>query len=699
MARALQKDSVVRIYLLYAGMVLAAFIIAGRIVQLQYFENEKWEEKSKQQSYKRVNVKAIRGNIYSEDNSLLATSVPVYHLYWDSKVVPQELFYSNLDSLAIGYEKIFPNENKGEFKKRIKRAFEKGSRYTRIRRNVSYSELKQLKTLPIFRLGKYKGGLIKEKEERRKRPYGMLAKRTIGNYSTYKKAYVVGLEGAFDDKLKGTDGIRLKQKTSGGWRPTYEFNETLKEPVDGLDIITTIDVNLQDVAETSLYAELMKHKADWGCVILMEVKTGRIKAIANLKHDTANNTYYEGFNYAIGTAMEPGSTFKLATMIVALENNIVKPDEIIETGNGAYTYYDKTIHDSHGYGSITVSQVLEKSSNVGIFKIALKGFENNPQTFIDGIYSMNLNQPIGLQIKGEAIPYIKTTTDKSWSKLSLPWMSIGYELQLTPMQVLNFYNAVANNGVMVKPSFVKEIQKTGKAKEVFETEIINPQICSKETIGKVQKMLEGVVQNGTAKYLNKSPYPIAGKTGTAQIYSRTSYNKRNYQASFVGYFPADNPKYSCIVVVNNPSRGSYYASTVAVPVFKEIADKIYANDLNIQAHSIQDTIFIAPNSKVGANKDIAGIYKYLGFEVKNTTIESSYIAGYSSNDTIKLHKRKLIHNKMPNVKYMTAQDAIFLIEELGLTAKISGSGRVVSQSIQRGSRINGGEIVNLTLRY
>ncbi|OYT10639.1 MAG: hypothetical protein B6I18_08040 [Bacteroidetes bacterium 4572_112] len=554
MARALQKDSVVRIYLLYAGMVLAAFIIAGRIVQLQYFENEKWEEK-------------------------------------------------------------------------------------------------------------------------------------------------LGLEGAFDDKLKGTDGIRLKQKTSGGWRPTYEFNETLKEPVDGLDIITTIDVNLQDVAETSLYAELMKHKADWGCVILMEVKTGRIKAIANLKHDTANNTYYEGFNYAIGTAMEPGSTFKLATMIVALENNIVKPDEIIETGNGAYTYYDKTIHDSHGYGSITVSQVLEKSSNVGIFKIALKGFENNPQTFIDGIYSMNLNQPIGLQIKGEAIPYIKTTTDKSWSKLSLPWMSIGYELQLTPMQVLNFYNAVANNGVMVKPSFVKEIQKTGKAKEVFETEIINPQICSKETIGKVQKMLEGVVQNGTAKYLNKSPYPIAGKTGTAQIYSRTSYNKRNYQASFVGYFPADNPKYSCIVVVNNPSRGSYYASTVAVPVFKEIADKIYANDLNIQAHSIQDTIFIAPNSKVGANKDIAGIYKYLGFEVKNTTIESSYIAGYSSNDTIKLHKRKLIHNKMPNVKYMTAQDAIFLIEELGLTAKISGSGRVVSQSIQRGSRINGGEIVNLTLRY
>ncbi len=698
MARALKKDSVVRIYLLYAVMVLAAIVILGRIIQLQFIENEIWEQKSKEQSYKEVKVKAIRGNIYSDDHSLLATSVPVYHLYWDSKVVNQEKFYTQIDSLATEFAAIFDNVSASKFKKRLINAFEKGSRYTRIRRNVSYAELKKIKKLPIFSLGKYRGGLIKEKEERRERPYKMLAKRTIGNYSTYKKAYVVGLEGAYDDKLKGVDGVRLKQKTSGGWRPTYIFNETLKEPVNGVDIITTIDVNLQDVAETSLYKELQKNKADWGCAILMEVKTGRIKAIANLKHDTATNTYYEGFNYAIGTAMEPGSTFKLASMMVLLENNVIKPDEIISTGKGSFTYYGKTIHDSHANGDITASQALEKSSNVGFFKMVLKGFENNPQRFIDGIHKMNLNQPLGLEIKGEAAPYIKTTKEKTWSKLSLPWMSIGYELRLTPMQVLNFYNAVANDGVMVKPTFVKEIRKTGVLIENIDPVTINKQISSLSTVHKVQKMLEGVVNNGTAKSLNHSPYPIAGKTGTAQIYKK-SYNKRNYQASFVGYFPADNPKYSCIVVVNNPNQGLYYASTVAVPVFKDIADKIYASDLSIQAHAIEDTIKVAPNSKVGAYKDVVGIYDYLGFNIKNRELQSSYIAAYSSNDSLKLYKRKLKHNLMPNVKYMTAQDAVFLIEELGLTARVNGAGRVISQSIPKGSRITSGQIVIINLEY
>ncbi|MCK5846053.1 MAG: transpeptidase family protein [Bacteroidales bacterium] len=709
MARALQKSSVVRIYVLYALMVLAAFVILARIIQLQFVENAKWQDVSNKQSYKTVDVKAIRGNIYSDDYSLLATSVPVYNLYWDSKVVTDKVFEEYIDSLSIGFAAIYSDVSKSKFEQRLISSFNQRKRYVRIRRSVSYAELKQIKNLPIFRLGKYKGGLIIDKKERRKRPYGMLAKRTIGNYSTYKNAYVVGLEGAFDEKLKGVDGLLLKQRSSGEWQRNYEYNDdknapveglftdTLRKPIDGVDIVTTIDVNLQDVAETSLYRELVKHKADWGCAILMEVKTGHIKAIANLKHDTARNTYYEGFNYAIGTAMEPGSTFKLATMMISLENNIVTPKEIIKTGNGSYTYYGSTIHDSHGYGDITVSEVLEKSSNVGIFKIALKGFENNPQTFIDGIYSMNLNNPLGLQIKGEALPYIKTTKDKTWSKLSLPWMSIGYELKLTPLQTLNFYNAVANNGTMLKPSFVKAISKTGEYQETFDPKVINEQISSIETIKKVQKMLEGVVENGTAKALSNSPYPIAGKTGTAQISNKSGYNKINYQASFVGYFPADNPKYSCIVVVNNPSTGQYYASTVVVPVFKDIADKIYASDLSIQVHAEKDTVFIAPNSKVGTNKDIVGIYNYLDYEIKNPEIQNSFIAGYSKNDSIKLYKRKLMHNRMPNLKNMTAQDAIFLVEELGLTAKIIGFGKVASQSIPKNNSVKVGQIVTIKM--
>ncbi len=697
MARALRKSSVIRIYALYALMVLAALTILGKIIQLQFIENEHWEKISEKQRFKKIDVKAIRGNIYSANNNLLATSVPIYNLFWDAVVVKQPIFYENLDSMAIGFANIYKNENKHAFKKRIKDSYERRKRYVRIRRNVTYAELKQIKKLPIFNLGKYRGGLIIEKQERRKRPYGMLAKRTIGNFSIYKNEYVVGLEGAYNHILQGTDGKRLQKKISGGWQ--YEFSDTLVDPINGIDIITTLDVNLQDVAETSLNKALEIHKADWGCVIVMEVKTGHIKAIANLKHDTARNNYYEGFNYAIGTATEPGSTFKLATMMVCLENKVVTPKSIIKTGNGSYTHHDATIHDSHENGDITASQVLELSSNVGIFKIVLKGFENKPQEFIDGIYSMNLNEPLGLQIKGEDKPYIKTPQDKSWSKLSLPWMSIGYELKLTPMQVLNFYNAVANNGKMVRPSFVKAIHKTGETKQEFETEIINPQISSAKTISQVQKMLEGVVENGTAKALKNSPYPIAGKTGTAQISNKKGYNKRNYQASFVGYFPADNPKYSCIVVVNNPSTGQYYASTVVVPVFKDIADKIYASDLSMQVHAEKDTIFIAPNSKVGANKSIVEIYNYLGYEIKNPELQASYIAGYATNDSIKLYKRKLTHNKMPNLKNMTAQDAIFLIEELGLTAKINGFGKVINQSIPKNTRINSGDIVTITMNH
>ncbi|RLD43720.1 MAG: cell division protein, partial [Bacteroidetes bacterium] len=404
MGGVLKKDIVSRIYLLYGFILIIAIAIIFRIFQIQFTQGEQWIAKSQIQSFKYSKVKAIRGNLYSDNHSLLATSVPIYDIYWDSKIVDSKLFYEKLDTLAVAYHTIFPSESENSFKNRIEKAFNQKRRYYRIRRRISYSELKQLKQLPIFNRGKYKGGLITEKFDYRKRPYKMLAKRTIGNFNSTKQKYVVGLEGAYDDTLSGDDGVRIMQKTSGGWKPLYLFDETIKEPIDGMDVITTIDVNLQDVAENSLYRELMKNKADWGCAVLMEVKTGRIKAIANLKADTANHTYYEGFNYAIGYATEPGSTFKLASMMVTLEDKLVKPDDIIRTGDGAYKYYDKTIHDSHhgGFGDITASQVLEKSSNIGIFKIVLNAYESKPHKFIDGIYKLGLNKLLGLEIKGEA---------------------------------------------------------------------------------------------------------------------------------------------------------------------------------------------------------------------------------------------------------------------------------------------------------
>ncbi len=700
MARTISKDIRLRIYFLFLMVFLVAIAIVVRIGQIQFVQGSKWKEKSKEQSTKYFNVKAIRGNIYSDNRNLLATSVPIYDIYWDSKVVKKKLFFSQVDSLAMEYHKIFPMESAKAFKSKLINAYDNKNRYLKIRRRVGYSDMKAISSLPIFREGKYRGGLIKEKHDYRKRPYQTLAKRTIGNYNSAQRAYVVGLEGAYNKFLKGEDGVRIKQKTAGGWRPLYLFDKTIKEPINGMDIITTIDVDLQDVAENSLYRELMKNRADWGCAILMEVKTGKIKAIANLKADTTTNSYYEGFNYAIGYATEPGSTFKLASMMAALEDKKVSPSDIISTGNGAYTYYGKTIHDSHhgGFGDITAAEVLEKSSNIGVFKIILNGYESEPQKFIDDIYAMGLNQPLGLELKGEAKPYIKSTKDKTWSKLSLPWMSIGYELKLTPLQVLTFYNAVANNGIKVKPIFVTELSKTGKTIKKFEPVVLNPHISSISTIQKVRKMLEGVVKNGTGKMLKNSPYPIAGKTGTAQIY-RKRYNKRNYQASFVGYFPADKPKYSCIVVINNPHSGQYYASTVAVPVFKDISDKIYATDLDIQIHQESDTIFQAPNSKVGKSSDIEGIYNSLKFKIISKPKEASYEYGVAKEDSVNLYQRKLQFGLMPNVKYMNAKDAIFLLEEMGLKVEIEGSGKVVEQSRTAGQRVVKGDVVKLKLRF
>lgn len=700
MATTISKDIRFRIYFLFLMVLLVAIAIILQIGKIQFVQGDIWKNKSKEQSTRYFDVAAIRGNIYSDNRSLLATSVPIYDIHWDSKVVDEKTFFSQVDSLAVAYNKVFPNVSVKAFKSKLTRAHDSGNRYLKIRRRVSYSEMKAIKAMPIFREGKYRGGLITEKTDYRKRPYKTLAKRTIGNYNSQQSKYIVGLEGAYDKYLKGENGVRIKQKTAGGWRPLYLFDETIKEPVNGMDIITTIDVDLQDVAESSLYRELMKNKADWGCAILMEVKTGKIKAIANLKADTATNSYYEGFNYAIGYATEPGSTFKLASMMVALEDKKVNPDDIISTGDGAFTYYGKTIHDSHhgGFGDLTVSQVLEKSSNIGVFKIVLKGFESEPHKFISDIYSLGLNKPLGLEIKGEAKPYIKTPKDKTWSKLSLPWMSIGYELQLTPMQILTFYNAVANNGKKVKPIFVTELSKTGKTTKSFKPVVLNPQISSIETINKVQKMLEGVVQNGTAMMLKNSPYPIAGKTGTAQIYNK-SYNKRNYQASFVGYFPADNPKYSCIVVINNPNRGLYYASSVAVPVFKDISDKIYATDLDIQIHMEDDTVMQAPNSKVGPTNDVEGVYKYLNFNFISQPDDASYEYAVASHDSLNLYKRPLQYGLMPNVKYMTAKDAIFLLEEMGLKVELEGVGKVVEQSRTAGQRVVKGDLVKLKLRF
>ncbi len=698
-----KKGIIARVYLVFAFVGIVSISIMLRILYIQIYEGAALEQISQEQSYRNQPVKAVRGNIYSNQSELLATSVPIYNLYWDSKVVTKNTFEEGIDSLSFYFNEIFPMTPATAFKKRMQQAHRNGKRYYRIARNVEHAQLKHIRKMPIFRLGKYKGGLIVEKFDRRKRPYKILAKRTIGIFSNVHQDYIVGLEGAFNETLKGKDGMRLEQRIAGGWRPMYMYDQTLTEPVNGDDIITSIDVNIQDVAESSLFRQLQKHRADWGSVVLMEVHTGQIKAIANLRRDTATGNYYESYNYAIGSAIEPGSTFKLASLMVALEDKKVRLDDIIKTGNGEIVYKGNNMSDSHkgGFGDITVKQVLGLSSNVGIFNIILKAYESDPQKFIDGVYKMGLHNSLGLQIKGEGKPYIKNPADKTWSGISLPWMSIGYEMSITPLQLLTFYNAVANDGVMVKPMFVNEISRTGITIEKYETEVINPRIASPEVIKMAQEMLEGVIQDGTAKILKSSPYLIAGKTGTAQTNYSQRQKRRRYRASFVGYFPADNPRYSIIIVIDNPKGYTYYASQLTVPVFKDIADKIFARDLEIQHKDKVFKGFSAPESLYGNQDDVRSIYNTLGFQSSTPNPQAAWGAAITKTDEKKIsfYVRNNNEGFLPNLKGMNARDAVYFLEGLGYHVNIKGVGKVISQSIPANSPVVNGANIELNLAY
>jgi cell division protein FtsI (penicillin-binding protein 3) len=563
-----------------------------------------------------------------------------------------------------------------------------------------------MKQFPLFRKGKYKGGFIFIQRNKRERPFKLLAARTIG----YERADVtpVGLEGAYSEVLSGIDGQRLMQKIAGGvWMPLNDADEI--EPEDGMDIYTTIDVNLQDVAENALMKQLQKHQADHGSVVLMEVKTGAIKAIANLKKNK-NGEYYEGYNYAIGESTEPGSTFKLHALVAAVEDGYVDMDDLIDCGDGSKKFYDRTMFDSNfddgGWGKITVQRVFEVSSNIGMAEIVNKSYSQQPQKFIDHLSEMNLKMPLGIEIAGEGKPYIKNTNDDSWSGISLAWMAHGYELQQTPLQILTFYNAIANGGVMVKPKFVERITKGRTTVREIKTEIINPKVCSKSTVEKVQKALEGVVKNGTARNLKNADYKIAGKTGTAQIAQNTgggnayTGKKVSHQASFAGYFPADNPEYSCIVVINAPSRNVYYGNLVAGPIFKEVADKVYANSLDMH-NQLEDQVFAAnsaiPYSKHGKKKDIETIFNGLNIPIESKAEDAEWIITRTKQSSVEIAPRSIRENMVPNVVGMGLRDAIFLLENQGLRVKISGSGMVKNQSIKAGVRINQGQEINIEL--
>lgn len=700
-----KTDILWRIGLLYFGIVLFALIIIGRIIYLQYFEREKWN-KANTLTTNEIIIPPNRGDICAEDGRLLATSIPYYEIRMDMKcdALSNDIFNKHIDSLAYHLSNLFRDKSKQKYKQELVNARYRGSRYHLIRRKVNYLELKELKTFPIFRLGQYRGGFIYIEEYKRIHPFGDLAFRTIGSLN--KSGNIVGIEGAYDEELHGKQGVRRVQKLSGNvWIPISDGNEV--DPQHGKEIITTIDINIQDVAQNALETQLRKHNASHGTVVLMEVETGDIKAIANLTLNSKGN-YIEAYNYAIGESTEPGSTFKLATLLVALEDKFVDLNDSIDTGNGVVKFHGHKIKDSNykngGHGKITVREAFELSSNVAMAKIITQYYYDNERKFVDRLYRMGLNERLGIEIRGEGKPYIKYPGDTLWSGITLPQMAYGYEVQLTPLQLLAFYNAVANDGKMVKPKFVKAIRYHGEIIKEFKTEVINPSICSKSSIKKVQSLLEGVVENGTAKNLKNSYYKIAGKTGTAQIanknYGYRFKNKINYTASFVGYFPAKNPRYSCIVVINSPSNQEYYGNRVAGPVFKEISDKVYATSLDMLTPINQDDEKIkheAPYSKNGSLVDLKKVLDDLNIELIANDIKSDWVVTTAKDSVIELSNRYIKTGLVPNVKGMGVKDAVPILEMSGLYVTIKGRGSVVSQSISPGSRIHKGEEIVLTL--
>ena len=702
----IRRDLIWRVNFVYFFIAIFVAAIIAQIIKLQIFEGEKWKKEAEKINLVEREIEANRGDILSSDKKLLATSVPYYEIRWDSKSdgLTRELLNDKLDSLALRLSQLFRDKSKRQYKNLLLKAIKKGNRYTLIHRNATFVELKELKKFPIFRLGKFKGGLITIQSNKRIKPFGDLASRSIGylaKNNRNKYVGIVGLERAFENILRGKTGLALMQRLSGGvYMPIN--NGTQIEPEDGKDIVTTIDVKMQDIVNNALMKQLEHNEAHHGCAILMETATGEIKGIANLER-TKSGKYKELYNYAIGESSEPGSTFKLASLIVAFEDGVIDLNDSIDTENGIIRYYGQKMKDSHsGLGKITVKRAFEESSNVGISKIIFNNYKNNPERFVTRLYEMGLNKKTGIKILGESDPLIKFPGDPSWSGVTLPWMSIGYEIKLTPLQVLNFYNAVANNGVMVQPHFLKQVFSHGKLLETVEPKITNPAICSKSTLKKVHEMLTGVVEEGTARNIKSPNFKIAGKTGTAQVAMRNrgyvnKEGKKSYQASFVGYFPADKPKYSCIVVINSPSKKKIYGSQLAAPVFKEIAEKVYATSLDIVDYSHINNPE-PPYSRNANTDDLVNTLKYLSINYKVKT--SKELAATKKTDKAVLLQNIAYtsnYNLIPDLKGMCAKDAIYILENRGLQVKIKGAGSVIFQSIPAGSRFNKGDLIIIEL--
>jgi len=662
------KNISYRIYFIAFVIFLMALAVTIKLTNIQWVEGDYYRKLAKDRTVKTFVIPANKGNIYSSDGSLLATSIPNYTIRFDAMVPKSEDFESKVDSLAMSLSKLL-GQPRSHFESLLRKARTNKSRYTLVAEDLSYTEYSQIKKFPLFNKGAYKGGIIVEQKTVREHPIGKIAERTIG-YDRIDESGVqkrVGIEGAFGKYLNGKDGKVLKQKIAKGqWKPIRDQNEV--DPQDGYDVISTIDVYIQDIAHHALLKQLEEYGAEHGCVVVMETKTGQVKAISNLGRDEKSGNYYDTINYAVAESHEPGSKFKLVDMIALLDDNKVDTSKVYDSRGGVVIYRGKKVRDSHegGYGKISLGKGFEVSSNTILVQAVVENYKNNPEQFVNRINNLGLNKPLGLPFQGEGKPIVHQPSDKSWNPNILPWMAFGYNVAVTPLQTLTLYNAIANNGVMVKPQFVSEIKEWNKTIKKYDKQILNPKICTDATIKKLKALLANVVKRGTAAKLYSKDFSMAGKTGTAAAgYGTNGGSDKYYISSFVGYFPAEHPKYSCIVVVHKPntSKNNYYGADVAGPVFKRIAQKIFTD---------------APSTNEIKNLD-----------KKVAKQETKYQEYFTKAQNVK--------NSIPNLKGMPGMDAVALLENLGIKVKVKGIGKVKNQSVQAGQPIIKNTIITLEL--
>lgn len=687
-----------RVRVAFLVMFLFALAVVFKIVEIQFIEGSKWERMAQQIGLQYRTVKAVRGNIYSDNGSLLATSLPFYRVAFDPVVADAQLYQQHIDSLCLLLSQHYGDKGAREYKRRIQNARLSGRRYIVLnRKKIDHLEKKEMAGWPLFREGRYKGGVIFEKVNERYKPFAFLGDRTIGFINENNRG--AGLEYSFNRYLAGKDGEGLYQKMAGAnWKPVY--NGTEIKPEKGLDVETTIDVNLQDVTQSSLLSALYEHEADFGCAVVMEVKTGEIKAISNLTR-RKDGRYAEIYNYAVGGLTEPGSTFKLASIIALLEDTNLNITDTVDTGNGVYDFYDRVMRDYKfgGFGSISIRDAFAYSSNIAISKLVDHHFGLKPERYIDYIRNMGLTNRLEFQLAGEGKPYIPTPGSESWSGVTLPWMSIGYGLKLTPLHTLAFFNAVANEGKMIQPIIVKQIKKADQVVRAFNPVVLKEKVCSDQTLKKVKVLLKSVVEEGTARNIRNEYFKIAGKTGTAKKLVDGKYTS-TYYTSFVGYFPADQPEYSCIVIIDNPKGYQQYGSDVAAPVFKNIADKIYATNLDIHdplpKQFERDDGF--PLIQAGNFHDLQEVCDVL--QIDNYAKEElEWVRAKRDQKKIKWEEDKASASlqHIPDVRGMTMRDALFLLENRGLQVEYKGEGRVRGQSLEAGSKAVRGSRIVLTL--